>query len=111
MNSKAWGIPALVVAVAAMGTLYLVSQDRAVKVDDKGVPVQAAPAPKWEMPGYRQPVSPPPLPPGATFRSLDKINAAAARVGCATLKPDDPAGRLIDVAECLGEKAVSGSRR
>ena len=51
----------------------------------------------------------PPLPKGATFRSLDKLNAAAAAVGCDTLKPDDPAGKLIDVAECLGAKAVKSA--
>jgi hypothetical protein len=106
---KKYGIPLLVVALAAVGTLYLVSQDRAVKINDKGQPMQTAPAPGPVPP--RSPVVEPkpgevPVP-GGVIRSLDKINEAAARVGCETLKPDDPAGKLIDVAECLGAKAVS----
>jgi hypothetical protein len=110
---KRYGIPLLVVAIASVGTLYLARQDRAVKVNDQGVPVQP-PAPKWEMPGYRQPVpstGPPPVETKGTFRSLDKINAAAARVGCDPLKPDDPAGKLIDVAECLGARAVAPGQK
>lgn len=109
---KRFGIPLLVVAIAAVGTLYLVSQDRAVKVDDKGVPVSApapptvaAGPPKAEVAGQAA------IPPGAVIRSLDKINAAAKAVGCDELRPDDPAGKLIDVAECLGAKAQSAPGR
>lgn len=126
------GIPALVILVGISSVFLLTRVDRAVKVNDAGVPVQ--PTPKWEMPGYRQPAPPVPVPPkpgqeqaypgrnnkppdpvanpasvpvpSGVFRSLDKINAAAARVGCETLKPNDPATKLIDVAECLGERAV-----
>ncbi len=122
MKMGQWAVPVLIVALTATGTLYLARQDRAVKVTDQGVPVQP-PAPKWEMPGYRQPVLAQPVPgqeqaapgrnnptavpvPGGVIRSLDKINAAAARVGCPVLVPNDPAGKLLDVAECLGEKAV-----
>jgi len=110
---KRYGIPLLVVAIAAVGTLYLVSQDKAVKVDDKGVPVQA---PRVVPPPAAPPQVVAPKPgevpvPGGVIRSLDKINAAAKAVGCDELRPDDPAGKLIDVAECLGAKAQSAPGR
>lgn len=104
---KQYGIPLLVLAIAAVGTVYLVSQDRAVKINDKGVPV-SAPAPPTVA---AVPPAPVPLPSGSVFRSLEKINAAAKAVGCDELRPDDPAGRLIDVAECLGAKAQSAPGR
>lgn len=44
--------------------------------------------------------------PGGTFRSLDKLNEYAVKAGCPPLVPEDPAGKLIDLAECLGAKAL-----
>jgi hypothetical protein len=110
--SRGIGIPLLIMVVGAGAIGYLASQDKAVKVNDQGVPVQAStpvlapptPSPEKAAPGRNN------LPPGAVIRSLDKINAAAKAVGCDELRPDDPAGKLIDVAECLGAKAQAGRR-
>ena len=98
-KASKWLVPAVIIAVGGGSGAYLARLDKTVKVTDQGVPV-AAPAPG-------QPQRPPDLPPGAVIRSLDQINAAAAAVGCDTLKGDDPAGKLIDVAECLGAKALA----
>lgn len=106
MSSKTWGIPLLALAIMTIGTLYLVSQDRVLKVNTQGVPVGqptvAAGPPKATTGGEI-------TAPGGIIRSLDKINAAAAAVGCDTLKPDDPAGKLLDVSECLGEQAMKSA--
>lgn len=116
-RTSKWLVPALIIAVGGAGGAYLARQDRAVKVNDQGQPVQAPapiPPPSFVAPGGLPPIPPEGQPvqvPGGVIRSLDKINAAAARVGCDTLKPDDPAGKLIDVAECLGARAVAPGQK
>lgn len=102
---KHW-IPFAIAILGSLAGVYLSRQDVAVKVTDQGVPVQPPPTvtspPKATVGGRTgQPI------PAGVFRSLNKINAAAKAVGCDELRPNDPAGRLIDVAECLGAKAVA----
>lgn len=105
MTNK-WVVPVLVSVLAVGGIKYLWSQPRPVLVNNQMVQVEQ---PKVVAPQIPAPDGTIPVP-GGVIRSLDKINAAAAAVGCDTLKPDDPAGRLVDVAECLGEKALAVAR-
>lgn len=107
-KTSKWLVPAAIIAIGGAGSAYLARQDVAVKVDDKGVPVAptvAAGPPKASVGGQAA------LPPGAVIRSLDKINEAASAVGCPTLVPNDPAGKLLDVSECLGEKAMQAQKK
>ena len=98
------GVPLLIAVVGAGGAYYLVGQDRARQMTTKEatVPTVAAGPPKASVGGQAA------VPPqGGVIRSLDKINAAAAAVGCQPVVPGDPAGHLLDLAECLGDKAVA----
>ena len=104
-RTSRWLVPALILVIGLGLTAYLASQDRAVKVTDRGVPVAppvVAPAP---APG--QPVQVP----GGVIRSLDNINAAAARVGCPVLVPNDPAGKLLDVGDCMADKLMEMKKK
>ena len=103
MKMRSLGIPVLIVLVAVGGVWLLTEQQQAVKVDSQMRPVQAQPAPAL--------LPPPPTieAPSGTFRSLDKLNALAAAVGCPILEPGDPAVRVFDLAECLGEKATKAT--
>jgi len=103
-------IPILLLLVGVAGAFWLARQDRAMKVPTTQV---ERPTPRlWTQEQDREPTEPP-MPPGAVIRNLDRLNAAAAAVGCPTMEIGDPAVKILDVAECLGEKAVShpGSRR
>jgi len=105
MKMRSLGIPVLIVLVAVGGVWLLTEQQQAVKVDSQMRPVQAQPAPSPAL------LPPPPTieAPSGTFRSLDKLNALAAAVGCPILEPGDPAVRVFDLAECLGEKATKAT--
>jgi len=107
-----FGIPFLIVAVVSGAGAWLSRQDKAKQVPTRETvapsPVLMPPKPGSEQayPGRNNPgPGQPPLPPGAVLRSLDKLNALAAAVGCPVLVENDPAVRVFDVAECLGEKA------
>ena len=104
------GVPALIALVGVGGAFFLAKQDRAKQVTtgeattgEATVPVLAPPQAGQEQayPGRNN------LPPGAVIRSLDRLNAAAVAVGCPTVVPGDPAGKLLDLAECLGDRAIA----
>ena len=117
MNLRKHWVPLVVVGVGALAGIYLAQQDKTMKVNEHWAPAQPAPpvvvppqpGQEQSYPGRNNPTAVPV--PGGVFMSLDKINAAAARVGCDTLKPNDPATKLILVAECLGERAVAPGQK
>lgn len=102
------GVPLLIVLVGTGSAFFLAKQDRAKQVTGQGVPIQPpAPVLATPAPGQEQAYQGRNNVPGGTIHSLDKINGAAAAVGCDQLRPDDPAWKLITVAECLADRAVA----
>ncbi len=102
MIFKRLAIPLVVLLVIAGALLVLVNEGthtRKIRADGQ---VVAEPAPPQSQVDAAAKAA------AGEFRSLDKVNAAAKAVGCQTLELGDPAGKLIDVAECLGEKARRG---
>ena len=107
MNLRKHWVPLVVVGVGALAGIYLAQQDKTMKVNEHWTPAQPAPPVLVPSPPAPSAGSPTVVPvPGGVFVSLDKINAASKTVGCPVLAPGDPAVRLIEVAECLGEKAI-----
>ncbi len=97
----------LIAGVAVVIVAALLMAPRPVPMTTEGVPVQSAPVIAQSQPGQEQ-AYPGRNNPGPTeVRSLDKINAAALAVGCEPIRVGEPASRLIEVAECLGAKAMA----